>query len=85
MVSRSLRPSAFGEKTAGVTVTSPRVRFTLSGISFCTATPCRRARGHDDVVVAVGERCSVDGHGVLPRTRPDPVDDSRNDALRPRP
>ena len=35
----SFRPSPFGENAAGATATSPSVRLTLSGMSFCTETP----------------------------------------------
>ena len=38
-VRRSLRPSPFGENAAGATDTSPSVRLTLSGITFCTVAP----------------------------------------------
>ena len=39
MAKVSFRPSPFGENAAGATVTSPSVRLTLSGMSFCTETP----------------------------------------------
>ena len=78
IVRRSLRPSPLGENTAGANRYEPEGAIHAQRDQLLNRDAGRGSRSDDDVVLAVGERGSVDRHGVLSRTHPDAVDNRRD-------